>query len=95
MKKPSSQAQPPASEEIRAACDLIQTDNNRLLAAEAYLGGASQQAYNQLANLDPGDLKDADRIRMAFYRLGLSPEADSDAEFVMKHVRGLERRRHN
>ena len=94
MKNPTTQPQPPASEEIRTACDLVHTDNDRLLAAEAFIGGASHQAYNQLADLDPGELRDADRIWMAFYRLGLSKESDSDAEIVIEHMK-LNRRRFN
>lgn len=87
---------PPFTEkEMRAVYDLIQGGNDRLVAAEAWIGGVAQDAYNRLASLDPRELKNADQIWLAFYRLGLAKRSDNDEKIAMECMARLDIKRFN
>ena len=95
MSKPYQQPELFTDEEMYAAWALIQGDNDHLVAAESWIGGAAQDAYNRLASLDPGELEHAGRIWIAFHRLGSSKKSDGDAEIMTEHMTKLERRGYN
>jgi len=89
-------AQPGRStKEIRVACDLIQTDDDRSAAMEALRGGSATRTYAQLLGREVYDLTSTELIWIAWYRLGLSVGSDQDDDISVELLTKLDKRRRN